>query len=38
VAYGSNFFQAKNPTLQLRKLSRVVHDGFTPEEAEKVAL
>jgi fructose-bisphosphate aldolase/2-amino-3,7-dideoxy-D-threo-hept-6-ulosonate synthase len=38
VAFGRNIFQAKNPTLLVKKLCTVVHMGYTAEEAEKVAL
>jgi fructose-bisphosphate aldolase/2-amino-3,7-dideoxy-D-threo-hept-6-ulosonate synthase len=38
VAFGRNIFQAENPTLLVRKLSTIVHRGFTVEEAEKVVL
>jgi len=38
VAFGRNIFQAKNPTLLVKKLCTVVHMGYTPEEAEKVAV
>jgi fructose-bisphosphate aldolase/2-amino-3,7-dideoxy-D-threo-hept-6-ulosonate synthase len=36
VAFGRNVFQAKNPTLLVKRLCTVVHKGYTPEEAEKV--
>lgn len=38
VAFGRNVFQAKNPTLLVKRLCTVVHKGYTPEEAEKVDL
>jgi fructose-bisphosphate aldolase / 2-amino-3,7-dideoxy-D-threo-hept-6-ulosonate synthase len=38
VAFGRNVFQAKNPTLLVKRLCTVVHNGYTPEEAEKVTL
>ena len=38
VAFGRNVFQAENPTLLVRRLCKVVHEGYTPDEAEKVTL
>ena len=38
VAFGRNVFQAKNPTLLVKRLCTVVHKEYTPEEAEKVDL
>jgi len=38
VAIGRNIFQAKNPTLLVKKLCTVVHMGYTADEAEKVEL
>jgi fructose-bisphosphate aldolase/2-amino-3,7-dideoxy-D-threo-hept-6-ulosonate synthase len=38
VAIGRNIFQAKNPTLLVRKLCSIVHEGYTPEEAEKITI
>ena len=38
VAFGRNVFQAKNPTLLVKRLCTVVHKGYTAEEAEKVVL
>jgi fructose-bisphosphate aldolase/2-amino-3,7-dideoxy-D-threo-hept-6-ulosonate synthase len=38
VAIGRNIFQAKNPTLLVRKLYTIVHQGYTAEEAEKIKL
>jgi fructose-bisphosphate aldolase/2-amino-3,7-dideoxy-D-threo-hept-6-ulosonate synthase len=36
VAIGRNIFQAEDPTLLVRKLSAVVHQGGTVEEAERI--
>ena len=38
VAIGRNIFQSKNPTLLVRKLCTIVHQGYTPEEAMKIVL
>ena len=38
VAFGRNIFQAKNPTLLVKRLCTIVHMGYTAEEAEKVVL
>jgi len=38
VAFGRNIFQADNPTLLVKRLCSIVHEGYTPEEAAKVAL
>lgn len=38
VAFGRNVFQAENPTLLVRRLCKVVQEGYTPDEAEEVAL
>ncbi len=38
VAIGRNIFQAENPTLLVRKLSSIVHKGYTVEEAEGIKL
>ena len=38
VAFGRNIFQAKNPTLLVKKLCTVVHMGYTADEAGKVEL
>jgi DhnA family fructose-bisphosphate aldolase class Ia len=36
VAIGRNIFQADDPTLIVRKLCAIVHDGYSAEEAEKL--
>lgn len=38
VAFGRNIFQAENPTLLVKKLCSVVHNGYTAEEAERIVL
>jgi fructose-bisphosphate aldolase/2-amino-3,7-dideoxy-D-threo-hept-6-ulosonate synthase len=38
VSIGRNVFQAENPTLLVRKISKIVHEGYTVEEAEKIEL
>jgi len=38
VAFGRNVFQAENPKLLVRKLCAIVHKGYTPQEADEVAL
>lgn len=38
LSIGRNIFQAKNPTLFVRKLCKVVHEGYSVEEAEKLKL
>jgi fructose-bisphosphate aldolase/2-amino-3,7-dideoxy-D-threo-hept-6-ulosonate synthase len=38
VAIGRNIFQSKNPTLLVRKLCTIVHQGYTAEEAMKIVL
>ena len=38
VAIGRNIFQAKNPTLLVRKLCAIVHQGWPVEEAERIRL
>jgi fructose-bisphosphate aldolase/2-amino-3,7-dideoxy-D-threo-hept-6-ulosonate synthase len=38
VAIGRNIFQARNPTLLIRKLCSIVHQGYTVEEAERIKL
>ncbi|MHC1623486.1 MAG: beta/alpha barrel domain-containing protein [Candidatus Methanospirareceae archaeon] len=36
VSIGRNVFQAENPTLLIRKISKIVHEDYTVEEAEKI--
>jgi fructose-bisphosphate aldolase/2-amino-3,7-dideoxy-D-threo-hept-6-ulosonate synthase len=36
VSIGRNVFQAENPTLLVRKISKIVHENYTVEEAEKI--
>ena len=36
VSIGRNVFQAENPILLVRKISKLVHEGYTVEEAEKL--
>jgi fructose-bisphosphate aldolase/2-amino-3,7-dideoxy-D-threo-hept-6-ulosonate synthase len=38
VAIGRNIFQAENPTLLVKKLCTVVHQGYTAEEAGAIKL
>jgi fructose-bisphosphate aldolase/2-amino-3,7-dideoxy-D-threo-hept-6-ulosonate synthase len=38
VAIGRNIFQAENPTLLVRKLCAIVHQGWPVEEAERIKL
>jgi fructose-bisphosphate aldolase/2-amino-3,7-dideoxy-D-threo-hept-6-ulosonate synthase len=38
VSIGRNVFQAENPILLVRKISKLVHEGYTVEEAEKLGL
>ncbi len=38
VSIGRNVFQADNPILLLRKISKLVHEGYTVAEAEKLGL
>jgi fructose-bisphosphate aldolase/2-amino-3,7-dideoxy-D-threo-hept-6-ulosonate synthase len=38
VSIGRNVFQAENPILLVRKISKLVHEGYTVEEAEKFEL
>jgi len=38
VAFGRNVFQADNPTLLVKRLCTIVHQGYTPEDALKVSL
>ena len=38
VSIGRNVFQAENPTLLVRKISKIVHEDYTVEEAEKLEL
>lgn len=38
VSIGRNVFQAENPILLLRRISKLVHEGYTVEEAEKLGL
>ena len=38
VAFGRNIFQAKNPTLLVKRLCTIVHMDYTVQEAEKVVL
>ncbi len=38
LSIGRNIFQAENPTLFVRRLSKIVHEDYTVEEAEKVEL
>jgi len=36
VSIGRNIFQAKNPTLLTRKITKIVHEDYSMEEAEKL--
>ncbi|MHC1631039.1 MAG: 2-amino-3,7-dideoxy-D-threo-hept-6-ulosonate synthase [Methanotrichaceae archaeon] len=36
VSIGRNIFQAEDPALFVKKLSKIVHENYTAEEAEKV--
>ena len=36
VSIGRNIFQAENPTLLVKKISKIVHEDYTVEEAEKI--
>lgn len=36
VSIGRNVFQAENPALLVRKISKIVHESYTVEEAEKI--
>ncbi len=36
VSIGRNVFQAENPTLLVKKISKIVHEDYTVEEAEKL--
>ncbi|HOT07187.1 MAG: 2-amino-3,7-dideoxy-D-threo-hept-6-ulosonate synthase [Methanosaeta sp. PtaB.Bin039] len=36
ISIGRNIFQAEDPTLLTRRLCKIVHENFTPEEAIKV--
>ena len=38
VSIGRNVFQAENPILLVRKISKLVHEAYTVEEAEKLGL
>jgi fructose-bisphosphate aldolase/2-amino-3,7-dideoxy-D-threo-hept-6-ulosonate synthase len=38
VSIGRNVFQAENPTLLVRKISKIVHEDYTVEEANKIEL
>jgi fructose-bisphosphate aldolase/2-amino-3,7-dideoxy-D-threo-hept-6-ulosonate synthase len=38
VSIGRNVFQAENPILLVRKISKLVHEDYTVEEAEKLGL
>jgi fructose-bisphosphate aldolase/2-amino-3,7-dideoxy-D-threo-hept-6-ulosonate synthase len=38
ASIGRNVFQAENPTLLVRKISKIVHENYTVEEAEKLEL
>jgi fructose-bisphosphate aldolase/2-amino-3,7-dideoxy-D-threo-hept-6-ulosonate synthase len=38
VSIGRNVFQAENPMLLVRKISKIVHENYTVEEAEKIKL
>jgi len=38
VSIGRNIFQAENPTLLVRKISKIVHEDYTVEEAEKIGI
>jgi fructose-bisphosphate aldolase/2-amino-3,7-dideoxy-D-threo-hept-6-ulosonate synthase len=38
VAIGRNIFQAKDPTLLVKKLCSIVHKDYSPDEAEKITL
>ena len=38
VSIGRNVFQADNPTLLVKKISKIVHEDYTVEEAEKIQL
>jgi fructose-bisphosphate aldolase/2-amino-3,7-dideoxy-D-threo-hept-6-ulosonate synthase len=36
ISIGRNIFQADDPTKLIRRLSKIVHEDFTPEEAQKI--
>jgi fructose-bisphosphate aldolase/2-amino-3,7-dideoxy-D-threo-hept-6-ulosonate synthase len=36
VSIGRNVFQAGNPTLLVKKISKLVHENYTVAEAEKL--
>jgi DhnA family fructose-bisphosphate aldolase class Ia len=36
VSIGRNIFQAKNPTLLTRKITKIVHEDYSVEEAENI--
>ena len=38
VSIGRNIFQAENPTLLVKKISKIVHEDYTVDEAEKIEL
>ncbi|MEA2074927.1 MAG: 2-amino-3,7-dideoxy-D-threo-hept-6-ulosonate synthase [Euryarchaeota archaeon] len=38
VSIGRNIFQAENPTLLVKKISKIVHEDYTVEEAEKIEI
>jgi len=38
LSIGRNIFQAQNPSLFVKKLCKIVHEGYTAEEAEKMEL
>ena len=38
VSIGRNIFQAENPTLLVKKISKIVHEDYTVDEAEKIEI
>ena len=38
VSIGRNVFQAENPTLLVRKISKIVHEDYTVGDAEKITM
>lgn len=38
VSIGRNIFQAKNPTLLVKRISKIVHENYTVKETEKIAI
>jgi fructose-bisphosphate aldolase/2-amino-3,7-dideoxy-D-threo-hept-6-ulosonate synthase len=36
ISIGRNIFQAEDPTLLVMRLCKIIHQGYTPEEAAKI--